>query len=215
MKGFKRNHVKVAVVLSMLITLILACGMTSQAASQKTKAMKAYKKMMTDKYIYKENWRMLTKNCHFAVAYIDNNSVPELVVFNDWDIPHLGGYGMLYTYRNGKVQYVTGLTLDEKKTLGYYKKKGILTDAYAQQGMKGVSYLKLKSGKVSDVLYKEYVAKGNSWKLKTYYKYASKKLTKVTKSKFNKALKSYVGSKKFTKFKFYKNTASNRKKYLK
>ena len=51
MKGFKRNHVKAAVVLSMLITLILACSMTSQAASQKTKAMKAYKKMMTDKYI--------------------------------------------------------------------------------------------------------------------------------------------------------------------
>lgn len=211
----KKRSLKLILMLTVLLTLLLACGMTSQAASAKSKAMKAYKTMMAKTYIYKDNWQMKTKNCYFAIAYIDNNSVPELIVYNNKDIPHMGGYGMLYTYRNGKVQYVTSMTLDEKSTLGYYRKKGILTDAYAQQGRKGVSFMKLKNGTVTSVLYKGYYHNGKKWKADEYLKYSSSKVTTLTKSKFNKALKSYVGSRDLTKFKFYKNTSKNRKKYLK
>lgn len=214
MKREKRNCWKILFLMTAMLTLLLAAGMTTQAASQKTKAMRAYKKMMAKTSIYKEDWKMKTANCEFAVAYIDNNSVPELIVYNDTDIPHVGGYGMLYTYRGGKVRYVTGLTMDDKSSLGYYKKKGILTDAYAQMGMKGEKYIRLKKAKVSSVLYKSYMMNGYSWKLDTCYKYASNRTVEISKKSFSKKLKSYIGSRKMTKFKFYANTAANRAKYL-
>lgn len=111
----------------------------------------------------------------FAIAYIDNDSVPELVVFNNRDIPHVSGYGMIYTWRNGKVVYAGGMVLDNKGEAGYYKKKGIYTDIYSHQGRKGVSYQRLKKGTSSGVLYKEYVIKGKNWKLSGYKKITGNK----------------------------------------
>lgn len=217
MNGARRKNWKRILLLAGLFILVFSCSITSQAASQKTKAKKAYRTMLAKKYIYKDGWRMTTKNCDFALAYIDNDSVPELLVYNSDDIPHMGGYGMLYTYSKGKVKYVTGLAMDERKTLGYYKQKGILTDAYAQQGYKSEYYIRLKSGKTTSVLCKEYKYnfRSDKWKLSSYKKLSSGKLKSASKSSFNKSLKSYVKTRKFTKFKFYKNTSKNRTKYLK
>lgn len=215
MRRGKKKVVKLMWMLSLLIALTMAGSMAVQAASAKSNAMKAYKNMLSKTTVYKEGWPMKASNCYFAIAYIDNDSVPELVVFNNRDIPHVGGYGMIYTWRNGKVVYAGGMVLDNKGEAGYYKKKGIYTDIYSHQGRKGVSYQRLKKGTSSCVLYKEYVIKGKSWKLSGYKKITGNKANVISKKSFDKSLKSYVGSTKLTKYKFYKNTAGNRKKYLK
>lgn len=45
---------------------------------------------------------MRASRCSFALAYIDNNNVPELIVSNSLDVPHAGGHGRIFTYKNGK-----------------------------------------------------------------------------------------------------------------
>lgn len=56
---------------------------SAEAVSTKKKALKAYSKMLSKKTIKRTgHTTMKTKDCKFAIAYIDNNSVPELIVLN-------------------------------------------------------------------------------------------------------------------------------------
>ena len=111
--------------LLMLVFVLMFTSTTTQAASQKTKAMKAYASFLSKnrylKWTDQPNMRTgRAKNCYFAVAYIDNNDVPELVLYTP-DSYHMAGYGVMYTYRNGRVVRVFELGLDLRSTLGYYK----------------------------------------------------------------------------------------------
>ncbi len=205
----KKMGNKKGILLLFLMLVLAALPLNAQAASQKTKAIKAYTKMMSkstmrwgaDTYYTK----VPTKNCEFAIAYIDNDSVPELIVRNTRDITHIAGFGVVYTYRNGKVQVVKNIHIDDK--FYYYKKKGVFVSMYVSGGT-AESYWTLSKGKAVCRLSKEYRMIDRKY---TYYA-ASKK---TSKKKFNAALKKLVGSKKKTAVKFYKNTAAARKKYMK
>lgn len=205
----KKMRNKKGMLLLFLMLVFAALPLNAQAASQKTKALKAYTKMMskstmrwgTDTYYTK----VPTKNCEFAIAYIDKDSVPELIVRNYRDITHIAGYGVVYTYRNGKVQVVSNIDIDDK--FYYYKKKGVFVTTYILGGT-AEGYWTLSKGKAVCRLSKQYRMIDKKY---TYFA-ASKK---ISKAKFNAALKKLVGSQKKTAVKFYKNTAAARKKYLK
>ncbi len=205
----QRKTAKLLLLLGLIMSLTFALSFTSQAASNKTKALKAYKKMLSQTTIDRNGWPIKSKNCQFSIAYIDNDNVPELVLYNDQDVPHMGGYGTLFTYRKGKVQFVAEMNLDSSSLAGYYKKKGIYT-SYYYQGGESISYNKLSKGASSTVLSQSRRLIGLKMGPWSY----RKNITDITKKQFTKQLKKYVGSKKITKFKFYKNTAKNRKKYV-
>ena len=199
--------------LSLVLIFVLALApLNVQAASNKTKALKAYKKLLSAKNI---RWgtnsyepTVPAKNCQFALAYIDNDSVPELIVYNNKDVPHMVGYGLLYTYRSGKVRLLGYINIDNK--LSYYKKKGVIVTSYVSGGTT-YSYFKLSKTKITNKLA---IGIDVLTQKKSYYTVSNDIFKKTSKSKFNKALKKLVGSKKKTTIKFRKNNASNRKKYI-
>lgn len=199
--------------LCMLVLVMMLCPLEVQAASQKTKAMKAYKSMLSKKTMRWGNdpyyKAVPTNTCRFTIAYIDNNSVPELIVESSY-VTRAAGTVVIYTYRNGKVQVVknstTGKYFADSGKFSYYKKKGIFISTYVMGGVTD-NYYKMSKNKASLKLQAD-----NSLMYGRSYYNASKKITKKT---FDKSLKKLVGSKKKTNAKFYKNTAANRKKYLK
>ena len=207
------RKIKSFLLLILTVTLALSLGLTSQAASQKTKALKAYKKMLSKTTIDRNGWPIKSKNCEFAIAYIDNDSIPELILYNDVDVPHMGGYGTLFTYRSGSVKFVAEMDLDGTSGTGYYKKKGIFVTSYVQGGTT-IAYSQLKKTTTKTVLskYKPYAYSGST-KLE-YYKVSSGRSKQISKKAFSSNLKKYVKSTKMTRFNFYKNTAKNRKKRL-
>ena len=212
----KKKTFLTALTMLILSAALLIPVQSTQAASAKSKAITAYKKFLSQKTIPWGNDAYYTavpaKNCSFSLIYIDNNSVPELVITNTQDITHIAGFGVIYTYRNGKMQLVQNTQLDGK--FYYYKKKGIYASSYLSSGIVNYTYSKLSKGKATAKLSKQ--TNTNFGKTTTeYYKISSSKMTKLTKSKFNKSLKNLVGSKKRSTAKFYKNTKAKRTKYLK
>lgn len=209
MKRFKKA------MLWMFVVLVALIPLKAEAASQKTKALKAYNKMLSKKTIRwgtDSNFPLVsTKNCQFTIAYIDNDSIPELIVYNAKDIPHVIGYGMVYTYKSGKVKAVKNINIDSK--FYYYSKKGVFVTSYCQGGVT-YTYFKLSKGKAAEKLQqgKAVYPPNASYQ---YYKISKDKRSQISKKSFTKALNNMVGKKKKTTAKFYKNTSGNRKKYLK
>lgn len=167
---------------------ILIPGIHIEAASQKVKALQAYAAFLETKQ---------TGNDEFAIAYINADAVPELI-YNET---------FIYTYANGKVQELYN-TLSNRLS-GYYKKKGIITEIIAHPMYSGTYYNKWTNGKFTVKLSVTNRTVGKE----TTYRNAKGKV--VSKARFQRQLKKLVGTKKMTKFKYYKNTAANRKKYLK
>lgn len=198
--------------LVMLMALVML-PMNAQAASAKSKAIKAYKAFLaqdtipwgTDDYYT----AVPTKRCKFSLVYIDKNSVPELVVQSGY-VTHAAGCGVVFTYKNGKVQPVNNIQLDGD--FYYYKKKGIYATSYLGAGRLSYGYYKLSgltsTGKLSEA---KDIMSGD----KFYYRITASNTKLITRKKFNSLLKNLVGSTKKTKAKFYKNTKKNRTKYLK
>ena len=194
-------------VIVILLAVVLAAGVPSptdvQAASQKSKATSAYRSFMSKSKIPWGTYSRLkvsTSKCSFTLAYINNDNIPELVVTTH-EVAHAVGYGAIFTYKNGKVQGVANFNQDDSK-FKYYKKKGV----YPNSGSDCVLATFYNNGVRTDM------KKGT-----TYYK-ANKYgvRTKTSKSTFNKTLKKLVGNnKKVAKVSLKKNTAANRKKYIK
>ncbi len=204
-------------VLCILILAMTLCPLEVQAASQKTKAIQAYKNMLSQKTMRWGNddyyKKVPTSKYSFVLAYIDNNSVPELVVTSDY-VTHAAGSMVVYTYRNGKIQVVTdvnsGNFFADNSKFSYYKKKGVFLSCYVMGGVTD-HYYKMSKNKASEKLMADdSLMWGKSW-----YKCSGGTNKKITKSSFNSNLKKLVGSTKKTTVKFYKNTSTNRKKYLK
>lgn len=196
--------------------LLPVTSVTSNAASAKKKALKAYSKFLSSETIsWEGSWSVSSANCSFAIAYVDNNSVPELIVENSMDNPHAAGYGILYTYKNGKVKKVANLELNGG-TFIYYKKKGIFKDNYSQAGWFTTHIYKFSGKRASEKLIADINMAGAPANVSSvYYKVSGTKHTVITKSAYKKKLKSLTKSKKSTKAKFYKNTAAKRKQKLK
>ena len=179
----------------LLLTLILlfAFSGTATAASTKSKAMKAYKSELAA--IQKQAKPGKT---YFAIIYLDNDSIPEVVTYSS-----LGGKPRILTYYKGKVKDY--FSPANTKYTYYYKKKAVLREKAFYKDFNYFSYdkVKLSTGKIT---YFTYYMDG---------KYYNSNEKKITKAKSQELLKKRVGSTKATKIKYHKNTAANRKTYLK
>ena len=211
-KKSSRNVMR-KIVIALAVILLFTMSQNVSAASQKIKAVRAYASFLSKtkyvKWLDQQSFSTgLAKNCYFALAYIDNNNVPELILYTP-DSYHVAGFGVMYTYRNGKVVRVSELGFDLHSTLGYYKKKNVYTDNYSWTGTGSYDYERI-SGRRLGTRSIKYNYRLQKWVTDGYY-WNDKR---VSKASFNKALKKVVGNTKFTRYKFHKNTAANRKKYL-
>lgn len=208
-----RKVTKIPKMIRVCILLCILCMIPAsgaQAASAKTKALKAYNKMLSLKNI---NWTqgeggyygVPAKNCKFAIAYIDGDSIPELIVYSK-DAPYVSGAGRVYTYKKGQVKVLQKVWFEDG--FYYYKKKGVFVSTQMNMGWNLWNYYKISGTKANFKLARreqpywgtiEYLAESDL----------------VTKSQFNQKLKKLVGNTKRTKVKLYKNTAKNRKQRLK
>ena len=101
MKNRKTRFTGIIAMVVMVTVMLMPVGV--QAASQKSMAIQAYKKFLSNATIpWEDDWTVRASRCSFALAYIDNNNVPELIVSNSLDVPHAGGHGRIFTYKNGK-----------------------------------------------------------------------------------------------------------------
>lgn len=215
-KNTKKHHFMLGI-FCFLACFILFPAPKAEAASAKTKAIQAYKKILSRKNI---NWGVSyrfpvsTKDCSFSLVYLNKDSIPELVVYNITNVPHAAGYGQLYTYYKGRVRLVTGLNVNDG-TFRYYKKKSVFIDDYTGMGITSYTYNKFSKTKASPFL--NYEKNFNPYAVKklTYSKYSKNRWIPTSKTYFKKQLKRYVKSTKVSKTKFHKNTAGNRRKYLK
>lgn len=190
--------------LCVLAVLFTAPCIKTEAASAKKKAVKAYKEFLSKETIaWDANWKVPAKECRFALVYIDKDNVPELVLYNN-SVAHVGGYGRIFAYRNGRVKRVGSVHMDNGRFY-YYKKKGIIISRYVNGGVFD-SYRKISKVKIIHKLQK---GKGLLDNKTRYYNADNRE---ISKSDFNAKLKKLVGSKKKTSARFYMNTAANRKK---
>ena len=187
-----KKKTRITILLTTLL-LLFAFAMPASAASTKTKALKAYRK-----FLEKEKDNLFYQ--YFGIAYINNDSVPELVTYG------LGGKPTICYYKNGKVKNL--MSAANCYYSHYYKKKGVVKQTaypYRSEEWDYYGYVKVNLAK-------------NKWSILSGYsdgKYENSKYKTISKKQFKNILKKAVGKTKATKIKYYKNTAANRKKYLK
>ena len=199
------------VLMAIPIAGVFSCHVS---AASKEQAFKAYKKFLSKKRI---DWDgdeyepQIMKKLDFAIAYIDNNDIPELVIYNARGESHgVFGDGMVYTYRKGKLKKSGALGCSLLRKVRYYEKIGIIKDySFDNFCRNWCFYYKLKAGKVrSTGSETEYNYDDKRWEYTAKFKKCSKK-------KYNKRVAVITKNMTGKKFKWIKNTAANRKKYLK
>ena len=204
----RKKTLRNLLLLTVLLVLALA-PMNAQAASQKTKALKAYQTFLKKSTVKLSGRTCKLASAKFAIVYIDNDSVPELLVQPYYKMGNNKlSITALYTYKNNKMVRLfvsnNGLTYSK---CSYYKKTGTFLRYISHGDYQSYYYYKLSGKKLTKKLAKEWEA-GKT----TYHKASG---AKITKSQFNKQLKSLTRSKKATTIPLRKNTASNRSRYLK
>lgn len=198
-----------------LLALLLCASLTVPAVhvqavsktSKKAQAIKAYKQFLSGK--------PNNGGYDFAVLYLDNDAVPELMV---------GAF--LYTFKNGTVAQ-QGVAFGDSGC-SYYKKKGVIVTHHThknliyREGLEGQEYSKFTKSGLTRQLYKDCRYTINSSgraigkKQYSYSRYTAQNIEKkASKSRFNAILKQMVGRTKATRIKMHHNTAANRNRYLK
>ena len=148
-------------------------------------------------------------NTQFAIAYINNDSIPELIV-RTVD----GHYGSVLTYRNGKIVRLEYTDEVIGMVYGYYSKTGmylnrrkwpdsISKDSYKLMGAAGVKER-----------FEIYTWKSGAKEI-FYYDRNGKSVTLRNHTEFRNKLLTFTKGKALTVYKFYRNTAANRKNILK
>lgn len=194
-----------------------------EAASKKTKknALKAYRKLLQRDIRWDNDYYARSSEIDFKLIDINKDGVKELVL-QYMSAPHMYGWNRIYTYAGGKVKSLGQFTSVEICT-----NKKYFTDAYGNLGTSRNYYYRLgKNGKKSRILeyksadYKPYGVSGSVTKKYIdgypYYFYDCKVNGKRTS--YNQCMKKRNSLRKGAKFsssKFHKNTAANRKKYIK
>lgn len=202
--------------LVMLCVVLAVPCMNVSAATQKQKALKAYKKFLStskvnvlrrgDTYYDSRNDSSVvykgTKagNVKFALAYINNDDIPDLVL-----TANMGGlqYYGFFTYRSGKVRRITVQACEYDKVIGYYKKTGVFVQRHYSDGVLG-NWIYMSMGKTS-----AYIMGSKDG---SYYVIRERMMTKKG---FNNTIKKETRNRSLTKFKFFKNTKTNRNKKIK
>ena len=173
MKTFKQQFFAGTLILLMLFTLF-APAANVNAASKRTKALKAYQKKLT---------RLDSRYNKFALIYLDKDSIPELLITPDFSVHAVTGE--VYTYTGGKLKQLKYAVSDYGRLI-YSKKKSVVSNSAWINGYGAVStfYRFNKKGKRTKLKTFE-----EAYLPKTLYKINGKK---VSKKKFNSEYKKIV-----------------------
>ena len=220
----KKTKIRNRLLLFVLVLALFVPSANGYASTQKQKALDAYKSMLSkskvsilnsgSKYFDRKKNGLVTyspttsSKVQFAIAYIDNNDVPELIVKRS------DGLFAVFTYKNSKIYRVkAGDTCD--RFAGYYKKTG------------GYKLIDSSESYYDDkIQYEDYyllTSSGSTKKLSKYvtpdeieYRSVNKSnIITISHASFKSKFVSLTKGKALTKVKYYSNTAANRKKYLK
>ena len=172
-KTFKQQFFAGTLILLLLFTLF-APAANVNAASKRTKALKAYQKKLT---------RLDSRYNKFALIYLNKDSIPELLITPDFSVHAVAGE--VYTYTGGKLKQLKYAGSDYGRLI-YSKKKSVVSNSAWINGYGAVS------------TFYRFNKKGKGTKLKTFeeaslpktlYKINGKK---VSKKKFNSEYKKMV-----------------------
>ena len=218
--------------LLLLLFLVVISSTTTQAASKKKKALKAYKKMLSqstievipphydegEEYILYRNTK--ASKVKFAVIYLDNDNVPELLVTAKDTSYGTGRWARtiwsIFTYKNGKIVRIDNNWLYFSSLLdfkGYYKKTGVYKTRSDSDALSWDDCYNKYTGSETKIMCSHVYEYAES-KEHTYYVNKGNKISKSTKSNFTAQKKKVTKSKKRIVPKMYANTSANRKKYL-
>lgn len=219
MKNSIRRVRSLLLIMLCMILIVPGVSMHANAVTQKQRALAAYKRWLsTSKVCVIKKGSVYdggeyggpgyqgtrASQVKFGLAYIDNDDIPELVVYT-----RQGGYKGLYgilTYKRGRV-YRYFSSYGEEALSGYYKKTGIFADRTYPRGEwigYQVMYHKVTDNQDKYYLWKTYNPNlGKPW---TFYNYSRK----LTKNAFVTKLRIVTKNQQLLKVKFYNNTAANR-----
>lgn len=156
------------------------CTVTVKSSSSSKKAaLKAYYNFLKS---YKFDLDSSSRG--FDLAYINNDSIPELIVF-DGDY-HAAG-GKVYAYVNGKVKYVG--EFGEWGGFEYQEKKGVIRSSWFGHGNSHKTYYKWNGSKLSTIMSSSAIEEFSSNGDFGYKYYINGK--KVTSSKYNSSIAPY------------------------
>ena len=159
----------------------LKCKVTvkRQTTNNKKAALKTY-------YNFLKSYRFNSSPSYrrFNLAYINNDSIPELIVFEGTD--HLSG-GNVYSYVSGKVKYVG--SFGEYGGFEYQEKKGIIRSGWSGQENYHSTYYKWNGSKLSKIISFSSVEEIRP-DLNIVYKYYIND-KKVTRSKYKSSIAPY------------------------
>lgn len=202
-KTWKHYVLRLVMLCMILTSAFFTQSLTSDAASQKTKALKEYNRLLSQKKLkWSGNLKVKSSKLKFSLIYVDKDSVPELFIDGtSAGTTHVSGAYKLYTYRNGKL-YDVGTYRD---SFGYYKKKGVFVSKTYLHG-EYEAYHKLSKGE--DVI---------RLRSEKYYttQYFDGNENQISKASYKKQLKKLTGKKKASAPVCVNNTSANRKKLLK
>lgn len=209
----KKNRVHIGLLLLLFMltgTLFFGSASTVQAASKKSAALKAY-----NSFLQKKSYRVYTRysvsfsKVSFGLAYLNNDSVPELIVKDNVDRSYKD-YRLIFTYKNGKVTLLNHDIFSK-----YYKKTGMYTRVLKlstnRTGLREIQYNKLVGKQSKRYLIRQ---KGKSYGT-MINRYCDGNMNDISPAEYNRRLKKLTKSKKATSVKYRKNSAANRKRYLK
>ena len=181
----------------------LRCKVTvKKATNSKSAALKAYYNFLKS---YKFDLDSSSRG--FNLAYINNDSIPELIVF-DGDY-HAAG-GKVYAYVNGKVKYVG--EFGEWGGFEYQEKKGVICSTWSRANSY-TTYYKWSGSKLSTIMSSSAIGEFSSNGDFEYKYYINDK--EVTLSKYNSSIAPYVkGLKSVSVYNSYAVTDSVMKKKL-
>ena len=169
-----------------------------EAASRKTKknAMNAYKKMLLKNVKWSNGYYARSKELYFTCIDINKDGVKELILYY-MDSPHAYGWNRIYTYTGGRVK-----SLGQFTSVSICTNKKYFTDSYMNAGTGREYFYQLgKNGKKIKIAEYTYVDQVNGKRVS--YNACMKKV---------KALKRGA---KYSSGNYHKNTAANRKKFIK
>ena len=157
------------------------CTVTVKSSSSSKKAaLKAYYN-----FLKSYNYNTEYPATGFNLAYINNDSIPELVVFyGDY---HAAG-AKVYAYVNGKVKYVD--EFGEWGGFEYQEKKGVIRSSWFGFGNSHTTYYKWNGSKLSTIMSSSATQEMSSNGNIVCKYYINNK--KVTLSKYNSSIAPYV-----------------------
>lgn len=220
------RKLRTCLLLALLVSMIVLAA-SGYAITARQKALNAYKTMLFKVDIYgngryynayngtveapgKTYRPTASSKVQFATAYINNDTIPELIVRTKTTSRQY--LWAIYTYKKGKVVKVTYGGDYTEILLGYYKRTGLFKRKYTK-GFTWEYHNKINGTKAYPFASKlTYRSSGKS--CHKYYIFVDGVRRDKSYSAYCSAFKKAIGGKPFKRFNYHQNSAANRKKYL-